>query len=127
VARTLSAREIAERLDEMFRRAGENALQRLRDDAREISERLGLQAEYRRLDNLIGTLLGTRNAPLESPSAGAAGQPYDPERLDLFQRLFAELSGTSPVTRLARPGDGPALPFFEAHFSNFIEGTEFVD
>jgi hypothetical protein len=128
VARTLPAREIEERLDEMLRRTGENALQKLRDDAREISEPLDLQDEYQRLDNLIGTLLGTRNAARESPSAiaRAAGRPYDPERLDLFQRLFTELSGTSPVTRLARPSDGPALPFFEAYFSNFIEGTEFA-
>jgi hypothetical protein len=128
VPRTLPAREIEERLDEMLRRTGESALRRLRDDAKEISEPLGLQDEYRRLDNLIGTLLGTRNTPLESPSAiaRAAGQPYDPQRLDLFQRLFTELSGTAPVTRLARPTDGPALPFFEAYFSNFIEGTEFA-
>ena len=30
------------------------------------------------------------------------------------------------MTRLAKPNDGPALPFFEAYFSNFIEGTEFA-
>ena len=30
------------------------------------------------------------------------------------------------MTRLARRTDGPALPFFEAYFSNFIEGTEFA-
>ena len=66
--------------------------------------------------------------PLESPVglARVAGLPYDPERLDLFQRLFAELAGNPPITRLARPTDGPALPFFEAYFSNFIEGTEFA-
>ena len=128
VARTLSKREIEERLDEMLRGSGEAALQRLRDDAREISAQLELQDEFRRLDNLIGTLFGTRDAPLESPVAvaRATGQPYDPERLDLFQRLFAELAGTAPVTRLTRPTDGPALPFFEAYFSNFIEGTEFA-
>lgn len=58
--------------------------------------------------------------------ARAAGLPYDPQRLDVFQRLFTELTGSAPVTRLARPTDGPALPFFEAYFSNFIEGTEFA-
>lgn len=128
VARTLAASEIEERLDEMLRHGGEDALQRLRDDARKISDPLGLQDEFRQLDNLIGTLLGTRSAQLRSPVAiaRAAGQPYDPERLDLFQRLFSELSGTAPVTRLARPTDGPALPFFDAYFSNFIEGTEFA-
>jgi hypothetical protein len=128
VARTLATPEIEERLDEILRHGGEDALQRLRDDARKISEPLALQDEFRRLDNLIGTLLGTRSSQLQSPVAVArvAGQPYDPERLDLFQRLFADLSGTAPVTRLARPTDNPALPFFEAYFSNFIEGTEFA-
>jgi hypothetical protein len=128
VARTLSKREIEERLDDMLRHSGEPALQRLRDDARKIARRLGLRDELQRLDALIGALLGTREAPLESPVgiARAAGLPYDPERLDLFQRLFTELAGTAPVTRLARPTDGVALPFFEAYFSNFIEGTEFA-
>jgi len=128
VARTLSRREIEERLDEMLRHGGEPVLQRIRDDARGIAGQLGMPDELQRLDALIGTLLGTREAPLESRVgiARAAGLPYDPERLDLFQRLFAELAGTAPVTRLARPLDGPALPFFEAYFSNFIEGTQFA-
>jgi hypothetical protein len=128
VARTLTKREIEERLDELLRHSGELAIQRLRDDAREVAAQLRLLEEFQRLDALIGTLLGTREAALESPVAiaRAAGSPYDPQRLDLFQRLFTELAGTAPVTRLARPTDGPALPFFEAYFSNFIEGTEFA-
>jgi hypothetical protein len=128
IARTLSKPEIEERLEEMLRRGGETALQRLRDNAREIAGPLGLTEEFQRLDTLIGTLLGTRAAPLESPVAiaRAAGVPYDPERLDLFQRLFTELAGSAPVTRIARPTDGAALPFFEAYFSNFIEGIEFA-
>jgi hypothetical protein len=127
-ARTLSKREIEERLDEVLRRSGETAVQRLRDEARKIARLLGMLDEFERLDILIGTLLGTHKAPLESPIAiaRAAGLPYDPQRLDLFQRLFAELAGSAPVTRLARSSDGPALPFFEAYFSNFIEGTEFA-
>jgi Fic/DOC family len=128
VARTLANREIEERLDEMLRQGGEAAIQRLRDNARKIADQLGLPEEFQRLDALIGTLLGTRNAAVESPVAiaRAAGLPYDPQRLDLFQRLFTELAGIAPTTRLARPTDGPALPFFEAYFSNFIEGTEFA-
>jgi hypothetical protein len=136
VARTLSRREIEERLDEILRRSGQAALQRLRDEARVVAEPLGLENEFQRLDTLIGALLGTRKNALESPmavrnesanrTARAAGQAYDPERLDLFQRLHAELANAAPVTRLAKPEDGPALPFFEAYFSNFIEGTEFA-
>jgi hypothetical protein len=128
VSRTLSKREIEERLDEMIRHSGEASLQRLRNDARGIADQLGLQDEFQRLDALIGGLLGSRDTQLESPvaAARAAGLPYDPQRLDLFQRLHAELASSAPVTRLARATDGPALPFFEAYFSNFIEGTEFA-
>jgi hypothetical protein len=128
VARTLPKREIEERLDEMLRRGGEAALQRLRDDARKAARQLRMRGEFQRLDALIGTLLGSRRTQLESPTAAAraAGQPYDPQRLDLFQRLHAELAGAAPVVRLERSTDGPALPFFEAYFSNFIEGTQFA-
>jgi hypothetical protein len=128
LARTLPKREIEERLDETLRRGGEAALQRLRDEARAIAAQLNMPDDFQRLDALIGTLLGSRVAALESPAAlaRAAGLPYDPRRLELFQRLYAELAGMAPVTRLARPTDGDALPFFEAYFSNFIEGTEFA-
>jgi hypothetical protein len=128
VARTLSKGEIEERLDELLRHAGEPAIQRLRDESRAVASQLALEDEFQSLDALIGTLLGTRDAAVESPVAiaRAAGLPYDPHRLDLFQRLFTELAGTAPMTRLARSRDGVALPFFEAYFSNFIEGTEFA-
>ena len=128
VARTLSRQEIEERLDEILRQSGGATIQRLRDDARLIADQLGMTDEYQRLDNLIGSLLGTREARLVSPLAiaRAAGEPYDPQRLEIFQQLFAELAGTAPVTRPARRTDGLALPFFEAYFSNFIEGTEFA-
>jgi len=127
-ARTLSKRELEERLDELLRHSGEAAIQRLSDEARKIAVQLDLSNEFQRLDSLIGALLSTRAAPLESPAAKARARslPYDPQRLDLFQRLHAELAGTAPVTRLARSTDGPALPFFEAYFSNFIEGTRFA-
>jgi hypothetical protein len=56
------------------------------------------------------------------------GSPVDVARLDLFARAAAELSRLAP---LARPALGPQsqrrwLPFFEAYFSNYIEGTRFT-
>src|SRR6204780_1883778 len=77
VARTLSKREIEERLDELLRHSGEPAIQRLRDDAREVAAQLRLPEEFQRLDALIGTLLGARKAALDSPIAiaRAAGMP----------------------------------------------------
>ncbi len=126
VARTLSRKELEERLEALLQSAGSDALKTLRDDARRISSILDLEKEYKELDALIGTLLGTRNAPVTSPIALARmqGMPYDPKRLDLFQKLYETLANTSSEIRTIFHAS-TALPFFEAYFSNFIEGTEF--
>lgn len=130
VSRTLTRAEIETRLDDLVRRNGPEALNRLRDEARRLAPALGREAELIELDRLIGALLGTREASLETERATARsqGSPYDPDRLTLFETLHAELRATAPATRLApeRSPDGRAtLAFFEAYFSNFIEGTEF--
>src|ERR1035441_4234054 len=131
VARTLSKVELEERLDALLRQGGEAALNRLRDEAREVSRKLEITEEFRQLDELIGTFLGTRDANLETPlgQARKKGLPYDPQRLELFQRLYEELQARAPVTRPAgRLVDSARtnLAFFEAYFSNYIEGTEFA-
>lgn len=128
--RTLSRKEIEERLDALIRRQGEEALNRLRDEAREVASELGLEKNYEALNELIGTLLGTRDSEVESPlgKARAAGKPFDPDRIGLFEALFAALRETVPIARPAPERRGAAnatLSFFEAYFSNFIEGTEF--
>ncbi|WP_425989812.1 Fic family protein [Brevundimonas sp. TWP2-3-2] len=130
VSRTLSRPELETRLDDLVRRNGPEALNRLRDEARRIAPTLGRESELIDLDRLIGALLGTHNAPLETDRGRARGQgvPYDPDRMALFETLHAELRSTAPATRVTpeRSPDGRAtLAFFEAYFSNFIEGTEF--
>ena len=126
VARTLPRTDIEKRLDDELRARGEPALQRLRDDARAIAKDLDLEKELRELDAMIGALLGTRTAKLSEATAvaRAAGAPYDPHRLELLQRLHSHLSNRSSPVRPATAAGAP-LPFFEAYFSNFIEGTEF--
>ena len=131
VARTLSQREIEDRIDTLIRQQGEGALNRMRDEALAIALQLGLDREYAALDALIGTLLGTREATTKSPvgKARAAGKPFDPDRVRLFEVLFAALREHVSVARPAPKRSGRAnanLSFFEAYFSNFIEGTEFT-
>ena len=130
VARTLGRVEIEERLDNLIRRSGEDAVRRLRDEIRVLGPTLDLDEEAAALDALIGALLGTREAELSAPSAVARrqGRPCDPDRLALFQVLHAALRDHPPLSRMApdRAPEGRAtLTFFEAYFSNFIEGTEF--
>lgn len=130
VRRTLGREQIERRLDDLVRRNGTEALNRLRDEAREIAPRIGREAEFKAFDRLVGALLDTRDDDLASAQARArhAGTPYDPDRLQLFESLYRELRSIAPAPRPAPERDAEArrtLAFFEAYFSNFIEGTEF--
>jgi hypothetical protein len=130
VPRTMTRAELEQRLDTLLRNQGEGALNKLRDDARVVAASLELEAEYEALNDLIGAFLGTREAKAESSvgKARTAGQPYDPERVALFETLFMALRATIPTPRAATAITGNAatnLAFFEAYFSNFIEGTKF--
>ena len=139
VAKTVGREDVEQRLADLLRSGGEEALNRLRDEARAVAPLLGLDEQRRVLDGLIGALLRSRTAELKSPAARAyaAGEPYDPARLPLFEALFAALrAGTWPdrpdaAQALAFPNVASSnvafqnAAFFDAYFSNYIEGTEF--
>ena len=127
VRRTLARDEIEERLEGLARTRGEDALNELRDAARRIAPALGADVQMAELDRLVGALLGTRDAELRTPAARArrARMGYDPDRLALFETLRAELASQDFAVR-AEPRDPERLQaFFEAYFSNWIEGTVF--
>ena len=131
VARTLGRAGIEERLDTLIRRSGPEGAGRLRDEIRAAGSVLGLAEAAAELDAIVGALLGTRQAALTAPAAIARGRgrPYDPDRLATFEALHAALRDRPPLSRIAPerdPGAKATLAFFEAYFSNFIEGTEFA-
>ncbi len=126
----LSADAIEEQLEKLFL-LGEVTLHQIRDHARRIAVQLDMNQEWERLDSVIGTLLGTRQSKLTSKTAAAraAGRPYDAKRVELFQSLYEELSAWATVSRPDKQNSGTSfanLGFFDAYFSNFIEGTEFA-
>ncbi len=128
--RTLTREEIEERLDAMIGRQGEESVNRLRDEARMIALELSLEAEFEELNSLIGALLGTRDAETKSSAgkARAAGLAFDQNRIRLFETLFGALRESLPADCPAPARNDEAngnLAFYEAYFSNFIEGTEF--
>jgi Fic/DOC family len=132
VASRLSVEGIEKRLEKLLQQAdGEAQLGELRQRARQIAEELQWQEAFARLDAIIGALLGTRPATtLQSPvaRARAAGEPFDPSCLGRLQLLFAELrtGRLSPVKEtLQEPLHVQHKAFFEAYFSNYIEGTIF--
>ena len=109
---------------------GEERLAQLREAARELAHELGLDREFKVLDGLVGSILGTRPSALTTPSGKArtARLPYDPDRLALFEQLAAALRSTPLVqpAEVAHSARARAhFAFLESYFSNFIEGTEF--
>lgn len=122
---------IEEKLEQVIRVNGEEGINELRDRAREISIQLGMQTEFEKLNKLIGALLSTKSGKaLSSPLAIARvqGVPFDPARIQLFEKLFIELSKQEFKKRIDRnttPHSFRNFAFFESYFSNYIEGTEF--
>ena len=128
VARTLSPLELEEKLDE-YAGGRQAELNRLRDQARALAPQLDAEKEFAKLDELIGALHGTRNGALRSSRARArgAGFPYDAKRLVRFEQLQHHLLARALPQLEANPAhDLSTFAFFEAYFSNFIEGTEFT-
>lgn len=128
--RTVSRQAIEERLERLFAAGGVEACNQLRDEAAVEAERLGRTEQWVEFDRIIGALAGTREADLSAPSAKARalGRAYDPVRIQLFESLYAALLQEPAHTRQAAPRDGignATLSFFDAYFSNYIEGTEF--
>ena len=109
---------------------GDESLTQLREQARQLAPALGLQAELSVLDDLVGSILGTRASRLTTPDGRArtAPIPYDAQRLALIEHLAAQLRAM-PLVQPAAVAQTEAaranFAFLESYFSNFIEGTEF--
>lgn len=131
LSRTLSREKLEERLDKIIRVYGEDEVNRLRDEAKIIADRLGLKKELQALEKLIGALLGTRKEfelKTGQGKARAIGQPYDTHRFELFTTLANHLNSAilaNVPSTLDNRDAQRNFAFFEAYFSNFIEGTEF--
>jgi hypothetical protein len=129
--RVLPQEDVEAALDRILMVGGPRRLIQLRDHAGEVAPFLGYEAQFRRLTSLIGALLGTHEAKIltaKQARARAAGRPYDPNRMEIFDSLFTALNQAvledieDPApTGVARED----FAFFEAYFSNYIEGTTF--
>ena len=60
-------------------------------------------------------------------AARVGGSPFDAARVDLFRGAVEELDSIAPIIRpdIDSPESRRWLPFYEAYFSNYIEGTRF--
>ncbi|MFT6841712.1 MAG: hypothetical protein ACJASR_000474 [Psychroserpens sp.] len=130
-SKTLTLPEIEAKLEQIVRVNGEDGINKVRDNARVIAEKLGMQSEFAKLNRLISALLTTNPSKiLSSPiaMARAFGNPYDPARIQLFETLFQYLKQNEYENIPEINTNKTAFKnfaFFEAYFSNYIEGTIF--
>ncbi|MFD2101294.1 Fic family protein [Flagellimonas iocasae] len=130
-SKTLPLPELEEKLEQIVRVKGEKGLNEIRDRAKTISEELDMPNEFKKLNALISALLTTKPSKiLSSPVAlaRAFGIPYDPARLELFEKLFRYLKQVGHKEIPENNGSTRAFKnfaFYEAYFSNYIEGTVF--
>lgn len=131
-SKTLPVSQLEERLESIIRARGEQGLNAIRDEAKKISAALGMEKEFKKLNDLITDLLATgKSKNLKSPAgiARALGEPIDPDRIRLFESLYEELAGkVFPEYKDKNTTDKAhkTFAFFEGYFSNYIEGTEFT-
>jgi hypothetical protein len=130
-ARYLSPAELEAWIVDLAAR-GETSLNRVRDEARAVADATGRMTVFARVNRLIAAALATGPAALSATPAlraRAGGEPYDRARVERFEALAAALLASPPRPLPALPQDEPRrklLPFYEAYFSNYIEGTEFT-
>lgn len=132
VAKEAGGEAVEARLLTICDSRGEEHLLQLRDEARELAPALGMERQFKVLDGLIGSILGTRSTHKLRTGAGkarTAALPYDPKRVRLFEKLAAQLRAL-PLPEVPNPAKSAIarqnFAFLESYFSNFIEGTEFA-
>ncbi len=129
--RTLDWAELGDWIDQLCQIDGPERLSQYRAKAEEVAAAVGAPSEgVKKLSQMIGAALGTQQVRTASRALAArqASLPYDQDRIRRFERLVSGLRESAPQNRPVRDIRDPQyryLPFFEAYFSNFIEGTEF--
>jgi len=130
-SKTLSISQLEEKLDDILRIHDDNGLNSLRDNAKKISGILGMQKEYESLNKIISALLSTKPSKILKSNLAlsrAAGLPYDRNRVELFEILFTFLHNKEFKNYHENNLSLKSFrnfAFFEAYFSNYIEGTIF--
>ncbi len=131
-SKTLSREQLEEKMESFLRVKGEDALNQVRDRAREIAPVLGMEKEWMALNQLVTDMLGTglsKNLKSTVAKARVLGEPVDPDRMQLFESLFEQLVGKDYPDYSDRNNNIQSyqnFAFFESYFSNYIEGTEFT-
>ena len=124
--------ELEDKLEKMMTQLGEEALNIFRENAKKISIELDMPIPYKKLDRIIGTLIGSKDTKLHGKRSieRAGGLPADTTKVELFLLLANHLESidypNSIDTNLNNSEYFENKAFFESYFSNYIEGTNFL-
>jgi len=131
-SKTFPMEYLEDRLEKIITREGEEGINKFRDKAKEIARQLALETEFAKLNAIISALLKTHPANVlssDSAKARATGMPYDAMRVELFEILYNQLKNhyfpERPDKNISE-NSFRLFSFFEAYFSNYIEGTKFL-
>lgn len=121
---------VEDRIDDLARSGGAGAVQAALAQLDQIAGDLdpaAVEAVRRRLAAVLGSLPAAGLPVSSRLSSRLDGRPVDHRRLDLFTALAEVLDRRAPrpIPTIGDDAGRAWLPFFEAYFSNFIEGTEF--
>jgi len=128
-ARQAGTTAVEDAIDEMARVGGAGQIAKVLAELDVISGHLP-PGPVEVVRSALAAVLGT-NEPKTPTStrlaARLAGEPFDEHRIGMLRDLVGVLNTTAPEPR---PASGPPTrwewePFFEAYFSNYIEGTDF--
>lgn len=133
VARTMTRSQLEEMLGAYIRHYGEDRLRDGLSKAHKLAPKLSLNREYGKLEKIISALLGSGDQKVlknKSSLALIRGTPFDTKRMDLFEKLFAALKKLPSIDKRLEVEMSPHhkinLAFYDAYFSNYIEGTKFI-
>jgi hypothetical protein len=128
VSKSLGREFVEQEIYNRLLRGGEKEVNRIRDRAREIAREIDLDDEFAILNKITGALLATQPSNALTTGVGKAvakGEPFDAERLKMLESLAIDLSKENFPRLPSLAGGTPwfNFSFFEAYFSNYIEGT----
>lgn len=122
---------VEDKIDELARTGGAGRIQKALDQLDVIAGSFD-PAPVALVRSRLAAALGSFSAAIGTPksarlAARLSGVPFDAHRITMIADLVTTLENTPPRPRHISPpvSRWEWLPFYEAYFSNFIEGTEF--
>jgi hypothetical protein len=131
-SKVIDQMEIEDRLEKMIQIKGDQYINKLRDQAKVIAPIIGMDKEFKKLNQIISALLATgdsKKITSQLAKSRIGGLPYDKSRFELFEILYHSLVDKiypDYFEKNISQSSYQNFAFYESYFSNYIEGTQFL-